>query len=653
MISINNLTMGFTQRTLFKDVSFSIFPNEKIGLTGPNGAGKTTLFSIIRREREPLAGEIQIQKGINVGYLPQESKFSSERTVMEELTQGDERIKSLMNEKRKLEDQNKADTNRYGDVLQELEQLGIYDVEHKAEKILTGLGFKQEDFHRPIVQLSGGWQMRTLLAKLLTYPFDLLLLDEPTNYLDLEATLWLKDYLVSYPGSFVLISHDRVFLNDVTNYTIILEGAKMTKIKGNYEQYEEQKGINLKTLEKQKKVVDKKRKQLEDFAQRFHAQPNLASAVRNKRKMIERLEEVELPQEHRSIGDFEFDHVQQSGYVVAHAQGISKSYGEKKVYENLDLEVIRGQKICLVGPNGAGKSTLLKMLAAAIPPDKGEIKLGHQVERGYFSQSRLDVLNPNRNAFEEVSSAAPQGVPSVKVRSLLGLFNFHGDDVFKSIKVLSGGEKSRVILAKLLISPPNFMLLDEPTTHLDLDGVKALTKAFQDYTGTVVFISHDLFFIREIADHIVEVSNGGIKNYPGGLVYYLDKKGHQKEAKPESEKSQKQKKSFPSEQKQNDAEDSKISDESNPVIKNLRIQHKEAQKRLSQIKNQLKNLETEQKELEMESYVKARHMSKQFEKRDEEILKEYGKRLKEIQSRQREIETTIKSLNEEKNRITY
>ncbi|MGE0267974.1 MAG: ATP-binding cassette domain-containing protein [Candidatus Omnitrophota bacterium] len=652
MISINNLSMGFTQRTLFKDVTFSIFPNEKIGLTGPNGAGKTTLFSIIRGEREPVEGEIQIQKGINIGYLPQESKFSSEHTVMEELTQGDDRIKNLMSEKRKLEDQNKAATNRYGDILQELEQLGIYDIEHKAEKILTGLGFKQEDFHRPIVQLSGGWQMRTLLAKLLTYPFDLLLLDEPTNYLDLEATLWLKDYLTGYPGSFVLISHDRVFLNDVTNYTIILEGAKMTKIKGNYEQYEEQKGVNLKTLEKKQKVVEKKRKQLEDFAQRFHAQPNRASAVRNKRKMIERLEHIELPQEHRSIGEFEFTNIQPSGYVVAHLQGISKSYGEKKVYENLDLEIVRGQKICLVGPNGAGKSTLLKMLADAIPPDTGEIKLGHQVERGYFSQTRLDVLNPTRNAFEEVSTAAPQGVQSVRVRSLLGLFNFHGDDVFKSVKILSGGEKSRVILAKLLINPPNFMLLDEPTTHLDLDGVKALTKAFQEYSGTVVFISHDLYFIREIADHIVEVSNGGIKNYPGGLGYYLDKKGH-KDSAPSEKKSEKPKRPKPSGQSPNEEEDSDIADETNPKLKDLRIKHKEAQKRLSQIKNQLKNLEIEQKELEMESYVKARHMSKQFEKRDEEILKEYGKRLKEIQSRQREIETTIKNLIEEKNRITY
>lgn len=658
MITINNLTMGFTQRTLFKDVTFSIFPNEKIGLTGPNGAGKTTLFSIIRGEREALAGEIQVQKGINIGYLPQEAKFKSERTVMQELTEGDDRIKALRREKRKLEDENKAASHRYGDVLEELEALGIYELEHRAEKILSGLGFKPEDFDRPIQHLSGGWQMRTLLAKLLTYPYDLLLLDEPTNYLDLDATLWLKDYLKSYSGSFVLISHDRVFLNEVTNYTIVLEGAGMTKIKGNYEFFEEQKGVNLKTLEKKQKVIEKKRKQLERFTQRFHAQPNRAAAVRNKRKQIERLENIELPQDQKSIGEFEFAEAPASGYVVEHLKGVSKSYGKKRVYADLDMEVLRGQKICLVGPNGAGKSTLLKMLAGVVEPDGGEIRLGHQVERGYFSQSRLDVLNPTRNAFEEVASAAPQGVQSVRVRSLLGLFNFQGDDVFKPVKVLSGGEKSRVILARLLIHPPNFMLLDEPTTHLDLDGVKALTRAFQKYTGTVVFISHDLYFIREIADHIVEVRDGTIKTFPGGLNYYLDKRGlaglgggaPSPQVTEDNRAADKPGKSSGKKGGGNQSS-SKTKDEK-PNLKELREQHKAAKKRVSQIKNQLKNLEQEQKDLETESYAKSRHLSKQFDKGDPEMLKEYGRRLKEIQTRQREIESDIKKLKDERDRIT-
>jgi len=442
---------------------------------------------------------------------------------MEELTEGDGRIKNLMDKKRKLEDENKADSESYGDVLESLEQMGIYSIENKAEKILSGLGFAISDFHRPVVELSGGWQMRTLLAKLLVFDYDLLLLDEPTNYLDMPATLWLKDYLKDYKGAFVLIAHDRVFLNEVTNYTIVLENAQMVKIKGNYETYEEQKEINLKGLEKRQKVVEKKRKQLERFAERFHAQPNMASAVRNKRKMIDRLEKIDLPQDRQSIEDFKFSNIKSSGYVVASLKGVSKAYDKIEVYADLNLEIIRGQKLCLIGPNGAGKSTLLKMLAGNIKNDSGSISYGHNVELGYFSQARLDVLSPNRSAMDEVMLSAGPGTQAVKIRSLLGLFNFRGDDVFKSVKVLSGGEKSRLILAKLLINPPNFMLLDEPTTHLDLDGVKALTNAFKAFEGTVCFISHDLYFVNEIADSIVDIQKGNLKTYPGGLEYYLHK----------------------------------------------------------------------------------------------------------------------------------
>src|SRR3989338_3257262 len=297
MITIANLSKNFDKRILLNNVSISIYRNEKIGLTGPNGAGKTTLFSIILGEMEPSSGNVQVQKNINVGYLPQEARFDSQRTVIEELTSGDSRIIALKKEKKEFEDAHKADTPRYGDVLHELEQLGIYELEHKAEKVLSGLGFRTQDFTRPINNLSGGWQMRTLLAKLLTYQYDLLLLDEPTNYFDLPATLWLKDFLKNYPGTFAIISHDKVFLNDVTNYTIVLEEGQISKVKGNYAQYEILKTDRLKFLEKKQKVIEKKRDQLERFAQRFHAQPNRAAAVRNKRKMLERLETIELPQD--------------------------------------------------------------------------------------------------------------------------------------------------------------------------------------------------------------------------------------------------------------------------------------------------------------------------------------------------------------------
>ena len=646
MITISNLSKNFDERMLLRDVSLSIFPKERIGLTGPNGAGKSTLFNIILGRLEPTSGSVNIQKGLKIGYLAQESKYPSDRTVMEEITSGDDEIRALMAEKHKLEDEEKADSPRYGDILELLEKKGIYELEHKAEKILTGLGFKEEEFHKKIVQLSGGWQMRTQLARLLTYTYDMIMLDEPTNYLDLEATIWLKGYLASYDGTFIIISHDKIFLNDVTNYTIVLEDAKMTKVKGNYLEYEEAKEIRNRTMEKQQKVIDQKRQQLERFTERFHAQPSRASAVRNKRKMLDRLEDYDIPQERHSIRDFEFPKTVESGYTVMTLTNVSKSYPDKQIYSGLDFEITKGQKLCLVGPNGAGKSTLLKIIAGVLPFDSGTRKLGHQVNLGYFSQTRLDVLNPTRSVFEELMSATERSVPQAQARTLLGVFNFKGDDVFKPVSVLSGGEKSRLILAKLLINPPNFICLDEPTTHLDIDGVEALTTCFKNYTGTLCFISHDLFFVKEIADHIVEVNPGEIKNFHGGLDYYLEKKAgidadlQNKAGNVKAAMAQVQKNSTKA----------KAEEPPNPV-RDAEAKHKQAMRRLEEIKKDVKNLEKEQQDLETESYVKSRFMSDSFG-RDPQMIKEYGIRLKEVQRRQREIVVLLDNLQEEKLRIS-
>lgn len=625
-------------------MTLGIYRNEKIGLTGPNGAGKTTLYSIILGEMESSGGSIQKQKNLNIGYLPQEVHFHSEQTVMEEVASGDDRIKSFLKEKSQLEEANKADTMRYGDILHELERLGIYELEHKAEKILAGLGFKEEDLNKPVLNLSGGWQMRTLLAKLLVYQYDLLLLDEPTNYLDLSATLWLKNFLARYPGTFVIISHDKVFLNEVTNYTILLENGQMTKVKGNYQAYEEQKEIDQKGLEKRQKVIEKKRQQLERFTQRFHAQPNRAAAVRSKRKMIERLDKIDLPQERKSIKGFEFPETRPSGYTVVRLEKTSKAYGSKRVYDELDLELIRGQKICLVGPNGAGKSTLLKMLAGVLNPDSGKIKLGYQVQRGYFSQTRLDVLSPSRNVLDELASAVAGSCPALQMRSLLGLFNFHGDDVFKLVKVLSGGEKSRLILAKLLINPPNFILLDEPTTHLDIDGVEALTKAFKQYEGTLCFISHDLFFVKEVADCIIEVDQGQLKTYPGGLDYYLDKTSKGETLSRQKEQKTKEAKQSTKKIKKQERE------KENLKLKDAQNKHRQAKKRITEIKNEIKQLQGEMKKLETESYVKSRVLANAFGK-DPATLKEYGQRLKQIPKDLRALEARIKELTAERDNI--
>ncbi len=646
MITLENISKDYDGRTLLDDVTLSLFPNEKVGLTGPNGAGKTTLFSIILGEVQPSGGSVTVQKNIRAGYLPQEARFDSRHSVLEEVSRGDDHMRRLLAEKRELEDAHKADSMRYGDILAELETLGLYELEHRAEKVLAGLGFAPSDMDRPVASLSGGWQMRTLLAKLLVYPYDILLLDEPTNYLDLDATLWLKDYLTGYAGTFVVISHDKVFLNDVTNYTIVVDFGQLIKVKGNYENYERMKEGRLRTLGKKKKQLDKRRRQLERFTQRFHAQPNRASAVRNKRKMIERMEDIELPRERSSIEDFEFIQTPRSGYTVARLENVDKSFGDIRVYRELNLEVSRGQKLCLVGPNGAGKSTLLKMIAGVVPPDEGRIQLGHNVQRGYFSQTRLDVLNPHRNVLEEVCSAASGNVPAVKVRTLLGVFHFQGDDVFKPVGVLSGGEKSRVILAKLLVNPPNFILLDEPTTHLDIDGVEALTRAFRDYQGTLCFISHDLFFVREIANTIIEVRDGQTRHYPGGLNYYLDKKaGREAQASRVREGKKKEEKRIKKEARRAERE------KTSAVTEALHRQHREAKRRIAAIKKEVRDLENEKNELETENYVKARVISSPSGRRDGELLKEYGERLKYIQRRLRAVERTIGDLNAEKESI--
>jgi len=635
MINISNLSKNYDQRMLLDQVSLSINRTEKIGLIGPNGAGKTTLFSIILGEVEPSSGTVGINKNVHIGYLPQEAHFESARTVIEELTEGDERINNLKKELRELEEKNLAGSHRYGDVMHELEALGIFELEHKAKKIAAGLGFKEKDFNRPINNLSGGWKMRALLARLLIYRYDLLLLDEPTNYLDLNATLWLKDYLARYPGTMVIISHDKVFLNEVTNYTLVLEQGKLNKAKGNYEQYERIKEEKLVYLERQFKETEKKRKQLEEFVQRFHAQPNKASAVRAKRTALERLPEIYLPEERRSIRDFEFPQTKRSGYRVISLKEVSKSYADTQVYKDLDFEITQNEKAVLMGENGAGKSTLLKIIAGAIPVDCGKITLGHNVEIGYFSQTRLDVLNPGNTVLNEALLAAKNTMSLEDVRSLLGVFLFKGDDVEKKVSVLSGGEKSRLILAKLLLNPPNFILLDEPTTHLDIDAVEALTRAFKEYQGTLCFISHDLFFVKEIANKVFEVKEGRIKKFDGGLDYYLDKKAQEEKGKEEiiNQKEQEKKSGISKEEKEKRCKQEEV-----------HRQLQEAKKKTQQLRGRLRDLEKEKKDLELESFAKAQLLSNQQIFKRPEVAREYGQRLKEIKTRLKEVEKEIEAL---------
>ena len=636
MISITNLSKNYGPKILFEKINISINQGEKIGLIGPNGSGKSTLFSLLLGETEPSSGEVRVNKNVHIGYLPQESSFKSENTVLSELTEGDERILLLKKEKGQLEDNNQAGSYRYGEVLHELESLGFFELEHKAKKILMGLGFKELDFNRLINQMSGGWQMRALLGKLLTYHYDLLLLDEPTNYLDLNAALWLKNYLAGFNGTFIMISHDRAFLTDVTNYTFILESGSITKVRGNYEHYEQIKAERRKFLIKQSAEQEKKKKQLEEFVARFHAQPNKAASVRAKRRILERMEEeaVIVPADPReSIGNFHFPPTRRSGHRVITLEGVSKSYNDIKVYEKLDYEINQGEKAVLAGENGAGKSTLLKILAGVVDINSGSRIVGHNVDVGYFSQTRTDVLNIENTVLQEAYSAAPGFMSEETIRTILGAFLFTGDDAGKKVKVLSGGEKSRLILAKLLIDPPNLLLLDEPTTHLDVDAVEALVRALNEYQGTFVFISHDIYFVRSVANVVFEVKNGRIRKFPGGFDYYLEK-NDQEEVIIKSEP-----RIAPHKTKQDEEKEKTKLEE-----KRKREEEKKRKAYNAAIRVEITKLEKNKEKLQLENYAKARALSNPHIFRDEETAKTYGRRLKEIEKLISEIDSKIRVL---------
>ena len=636
MINIIKLSKNYGPKVLFEDVSLNINQGEKIGLIGPNGTGKSTLFSMILQETEPSSGEVRLNKGVHIGYLPQEASFKSEHTVLAELTEGDERITRLKEEKERLESRNDAGSKRYGEILHELEILGFFELEHKAKKILSGLGFKERDFIRSINQMSGGWQMRALLGKLLTYHYDLLLLDEPTNYLDLNAALWLKDYLADFQGTFIMISHDKAFLTDVTNYTLILENGSVSKVHGNYEHYEEIKAQKRIHLIKQFKEQDKKIKQLDKFVARFHAQPNKAASVRAKRRVLERMEEEKVvipPDPRESIGNFSFPQTRRSGHRVINLEGVSKAYGDIQVYDGLNFEITQGEKAVLAGENGAGKSTLLKILAGIVSIDKGSRELGHNVDIGYFSQTRTDVLNVENTVLQEAYSAAPGYMAEETVRTILGAFLFTGDDAEKKVKVLSGGEKSRLILAKLLIDPPNFLLLDEPTTHLDVDAVDALVRALKNYEGTIVFISHDIYFVSSVANNVFEVKAGRVRKFPGTFDYYLEKRDSVIETTVEHKL-----RSAPVKQADEAKEKAKEQERRNKEEERKRKSHN------SVIRDKINKLLKKKETLEIESYAKARALSNPHFYRDEETAKDYGRRMKEIEKLIQEIETGIKAL---------
>lgn len=510
MLTVSRLSKSFGGQTLFEDASLQVNRGERIALIGPNGAGKTTLFSILLDLDEADTGEVALQRGVKIGFLPQESAPVRDETVLQVATAalpGDPASK----------DQERFETE--ASFSADLQQ-----VEAKAKRILKGLAFRETDYGRQAKSMSGGWIMRAHLARLLVMEPDLLLLDEPTNHLDLESLVWLQGYLSTYSGAILLISHDRSFLNALAERIVEIDQRKLLSYRGNYDEFVAQKAARQEQVLAAYKNQQREIKRLQTFIDRFGAKNTKASQAQSKRKQIGRMDKIEAPDSAARHVAFRFPQPERSGRKVLELKNVDHAYGETVVYRGLDYTVERNQRTVLVGPNGAGKSTLLKLLAGVLPVQSGSRELGHNVHVGYCSQHRVDTLNLEHSVLEEASDCGKQ-VPEQAVRTLLGAFLFRGDDVFKPVSVLSGGEKSRLVLAKLLLNPPNFLLMDEPTTHLDMASIEALIQALLQYEGTLLFISHDVYFIKSIASSVLHVRGGLLAFYPGDYNYYLEKTG--------------------------------------------------------------------------------------------------------------------------------
>ncbi|HXT13868.1 MAG TPA: ABC-F family ATP-binding cassette domain-containing protein [Candidatus Angelobacter sp.] len=553
MLTLSGISKAYGGRVLFEDVTLQINREDRIGLVGPNGAGKSTLFSLLLGEESADDGQIIFERGISFDHLPQESAPVGDETVIEIAT-------AITPEFTKLRRIIKAwDANHpvealhpeevHDNVHDRFNELNGYQIEAKAKQILAGLSFREKDFDRPAREMSGGWVMRAHLARLLAREPDLLLLDEPTNHLDLEALLWFQDYLKGYPGAILVISHDREFLNQLVGGIVEIRQSKLVRYRGNYDDYLVQREAAEEQLLAAYKNQQREIASLMEFANRFRAKASKASQAQSKLKQIERMEKIEAPSSDDKKVSFSFPQPQRSGQRVITLKDIHYAYGVRsgslaesrtnesenksaalsrgaatpiQVYSGIDFQAERGQRVVLVGPNGAGKSTLLKILGDVLQPQQGTRELGHNVKAGYYSQYRVDMLDLSRTVLEEALDT-PSRVTEQFVRTLLGCFLFIGDDVFKKVSVLSGGEKSRLALVKLLLDPPNLLLMDEPTTHLDMSSIDALLYALDQFEGTLIFISHDVYFIRELANHVVHVNAGRLTHYPGGYQYYLDK----------------------------------------------------------------------------------------------------------------------------------
>jgi ATPase subunit of ABC transporter with duplicated ATPase domains len=539
VISLSGVSKQYGRQVLFVDASFQLNPGEKVGLVGPNGAGKTTLFRMIVGEESPDEGDVSVPKRTTIGYFRQDVDEMSGRSVLDESIAGSGRVGVLHHQlealQQEMTDPDKAEDMdrilaRFGEVQEEYEHLGGYGLEAQAREVLHGLGFDDQRIDGDVGLLSGGWKMRVAMARVLLGSPDVLLMDEPTNHLDIESIVWLEQYLKSRPGALLMTSHDREFMNRVVTKIAEIDDGEITVYSGNYDFYERERAIREANREaayaRQQAMLAKEQR----FIERFSAHAAKAAQVQSRVKALEKIEKIELPRKRRVVR-FDFRQPQRSGDQVAVLENVSKAYGERVVHDGLNMTIRRGERWCVMGRNGAGKTTLLRMVAGVLPPDSGQIALGASLKLGYFAQQALDLLDPDLTIEEQLQRDFPDESIGV-LRNLAGAFQFSGDDIDKKIRSLSGGEKTRLVIARMLLNPPNFLVLDEPTNHLDLFTKEMLIEALKDFEGTMLFVSHDRAFLRRLSNRVVELGGEtGVETephlYPGSYVEYVARTGHE------------------------------------------------------------------------------------------------------------------------------
>jgi ATPase subunit of ABC transporter with duplicated ATPase domains len=534
MIRLDSISKQNGQRLVFIEASAALQKGEKIGLVGPNGAGKTTLFRMITGAEAPDEGQILVERGASIGLFSQDVGEMAGRSAVAEVMNGAGAVSEIAAELSHLEaamadpdqaDQLDAIIERFGDVQARFEELGGYALDGRAREVLDGLGFSQEMMDGDVGNLSGGWKMRVALARILLMRPDVMLLDEPSNHLDLESLIWLEQFLAGYDGALLMTSHDRAFMNRVVNKIIEIDGGSLTEYAGDYEFYEQQRALNEKQqqaqFDRQKAMLAKEI----SFIERFKARASHAAQVQSRVKKLEKIDRIEPPKRRQTIA-FDFAPAPRSGDDVVNLRGVSKSYGSRVIYQELDLLVRRRERCCVLGVNGAGKSTLLKLVTGATPPDTGSVALGGSVKMGYFAQHAMDLLDGQRSVFDTLDSAFPLANQGA-LRSLAGAFGFSGDEVDKPCRVLSGGEKARLVMALMLYDPPNFLVLDEPTNHLDMATKDMLINALRQFEGTMLFVSHDRHFLAALSNRVLELTPDGIHFYGGGYTEYVARTGHE------------------------------------------------------------------------------------------------------------------------------